>query len=122
MSVIECPECGRLLEPCSGHHRRQFPTHACYVLGPECFMSRQAIEERHRQYSEHAQRAQRVLVLAHQLRTEDPARVWRQVTRTDPAELQRLLMTALAGIPTDQPPTQIFGWVYDLQAAQGLTA
>ena len=121
MNVIECPECGRLLEPCSGHHRRQFPTHAIYPTGPECVMSRQAIEERHRQYSEHTQRAQRVMVLAHRLRTEDPAHVWRQLERTDPDELRRMLATALAGIPTHLPATKIFGWVYDL-APQGIAS
>jgi hypothetical protein len=63
-------------------------------------------------------RAHLVANLACQLQDEDPAITFEYLTALPADELQRMLMVALAGIPTDQTIRSIFRWVVDLPAAR----
>lgn len=111
MRPVECPECGRVLDT----HNGRYITHSMWALGPECPLSRTVVSAAVWAEAPHVARAQTVLHLASLLRDEDPAWVWAHVERTEPAELRRMLMTALAAIPVDQRTRdQLFEWVKEL--------
>jgi hypothetical protein len=52
--------------------------------------------------------------LAGQLRDCDPAMTWQYLTAIPSAELQRLLVVALAAIPLESKRSELFGWVQQL--------
>ena len=62
--------------------------------------------------------AQVIADLANQVQDEDPAIVWEVLTSMPADELQRLLVFALAAIPTDQTVDQMFAWVRQLPVAR----
>ena len=71
-------------------------------LRPEAFETRAAI----------------VADLAWQVHDGDPILAWDNLTAMPADELQRLLVVALAGIPTDLKVDQIWAWVRALPVAQ----
>lgn len=54
------------------------------------------------------------LELACMQRDEDPHLVWDALLRLDRQALQELTAIALAGLPVDQPKSQIFAWVEEM--------
>lgn len=71
--------------------------------------------------TDHEHRARTVLDLAEQVQDADPALVWTYLTALPKAELQRLMVIALAGLPVDQHEETTWRWVYRLPAAQQWT-
>lgn len=67
---------------------------------------------------DHEKRAKVIADLANQVQDEDPAIVWEVLTSMPADELQRLLVFALAAIPTDQTVDQMFAWVRQLPVAR----
>ena len=63
-------------------------------------------------------RANLLAELAGQVQDEDPHATWDYLTTLPAVELQRLLQLALAAIPVDRKPSELFAWVYDLPASQ----
>lgn len=63
-------------------------------------------------------RAELVADLAEQVQDCDPAVVWVYLTGLSAAEVQRLLVVALAAVPVDQTVPEMFAWITDLPIAQ----
>lgn len=68
--------------------------------------------------ADYERRAWTALDLAEQIQDYDPALVWAYLSALPADELRRLLVIALAGLPVDQHPEQIWTWVYRLPVAQ----
>jgi hypothetical protein len=67
-------------------------------------------------------RARLVTDLAQQVQDYNPLDVFDHLTALSAAELQRLLMVALAGLPLERTLTEMFRWVVDLPVAKAVTA
>lgn len=84
---------------------------------PRCVMSGQRAPITGTSNRDYERRAHTVLDLAWQVQDEDPTVVWTVLGVTEPDELRRLLMVALAGIPVDRTPAEVFAWVHQLPVA-----
>lgn len=110
----QCSYCARHI----GVKDHRFHIHSPTPRAPHrCPLSGQYIPVTGHTPLDHEKRARAVLDLATQIQDENPAIVWTYLTATPAAELQRLLVIALAAIPITAPIEQIFGWVYQLPAA-----
>jgi hypothetical protein len=87
-----------------------------------CSMSKQRIPVTGLNSDDFIERAVLVADLAGQLQDLDPTIVWDFLTALPAAELQRMMMVALAAVPVDQTLTDVFGWVCDLPTATAVTA
>jgi 23S rRNA G2445 N2-methylase RlmL len=54
----------------------------------------------------------------HRAEAQDPRHVWAYLTALPAAEVQRLLVFALAAIPVDRRVEDLFGWVANLPSAR----
>ena len=110
-----CPRCGRMVSLRSSRYQR----HSITPGGVDnCPMTNQyelidGLTDR-----DHEKRAKVIADLANQVQDEDPAIVWEVLTSMPADELQRLLVFALAAIPTDQTVDQMFAWVRQLPVAR----
>lgn len=121
MSVIElatalCPYCGRTIQVVKG----QFRPHSTVQgrPGDTCPMTREHVPITGYDDESYARRADLIGHLAWRMKDEDPAQIWTYLTALPAAEMQRLLMIALAAIPTDSPISDLFDWIYRLPVAR----
>jgi hypothetical protein len=107
---VECPECGRVVKT----HRNCFMQHSEYPTGPLCALSRRPVTDDALAASRNRRRAEQVLLWAHMLRDEDPRRVHSWIRHCTRAELEILMVVALAAINPDIGVRETYGWVEGL--------
>lgn len=117
-SIALCPYCNRSVRT-SGNY---FMLHNTGTYEQVCPLSEQRVPITGVDPQAFASRAKLVANLAYQVKDEDPAIVWHYLTSLPGSELQRLAMVALAAVPVDQSVAEMFSWVKDLPAAQGVGA
>lgn len=120
-NTMRCPACGRNdIKFNSG----RFVVHSVTPgkFGDTCYMSRERTPVSGLTDRDHERRVDLVTHLAWRLKDEDPQDVWKYLAVLDAAELQRLLMLALAAIPVDRTVDELFAWVYDLPDALAVEA
>ncbi|AVP42356.1 hypothetical protein SEA_MISHA28_56 [Mycobacterium phage Misha28] len=115
MSAQLCPMCGRPTSTGSGRYSVHSATGD---RGDTCRMSRRPVPPTGLTPADHERRATLVTTLAWMVRDEDPSEVWDYLTTLDDAELQRLLVIALAAIDVERPASELWGWVRDLPVAR----
>jgi hypothetical protein len=110
-----CPRCNRTVMTCWHRYSRHgvTPDSADY-----CLMSERRVPITGTADQDYLNRANLLAELAGQVQDDDPHQTWDYLTTLPAVELQRLLQLALAAIPVDRKPTELFGWVLDLPAAQ----
>lgn len=111
---VPCPYCGRTI---STRDNRWAVHGITYDSTDYCPLSQQPVPITGTEPRDFVRRANIVTSLAFQLQDEDPHLIWNYLTATPAAELQRLLMVALAAIDTNKTMSDLYGWVYDLPAA-----
>ena len=112
---ITCPRCSR--EVCIREHR--YAVHSITrSSGIRCRMSDQLVPATGFTPEDFETRAAIVADLAWQVQDGDPMLTWDYLTAMPADEMQRVLMVALAGIPTDRKLSEIFDWVVQLPAAK----
>ena len=112
---ITCPRCNRHINA----HGNRISLHTLTPAGGEhCPMSKQAIPITGETPIDYYRRANLVCDLASQVQDQDTTVVWDYLTALNPAEMQRLLMVALAAIDVNAPMERIYGWVLELPAAR----
>lgn len=110
--IARCPRCDRTLSTYNGRFGR-------HRHGDEyCRMTDQHVPITGETPTDYLSRAHLVTDLAAQVQDADPSIAWDYLTALPAAELQRLTMIALAGIPVDQTVSDIFGWVCELPIAR----
>jgi hypothetical protein len=110
--IARCPLCDRTMSTYDGRFCR-------HRHGEDyCRMSNQHVAITGVTPTDYLSRAHLVADLAFQVQDSDPAIVWDYLTALPGAELQRLTMIALAGIPVDKTVPQIFSWVSELPIAR----
>lgn len=112
---VTCLRCGRVV--CVRHGRYAIHRSEHAKLG-RCRMSGQLIPVTGMTDHDHERRAHLVADLAWQVQDEDPRHVWAYLTALPAAEVQRLLVFALAAIPVDRRVEDLFGWVANLPSAR----
>lgn len=110
-----CPRCQRIV--CVRHARYAVHRVVEHVSG-RCRMSGLLVPVTGLGPDDHERRALLITDLAAQVQDEDPYIVWDYLTAVPAAEVQRLLMIALAAVPTNGRLDDIFAWVTQLPAAQ----
>lgn len=105
-----CPRCGATAPVKSG----RFRLHGT----PHCPMSELPVPVAGHDELDYRRRAYIVAELAGIQRDYDPATVWDYLTTVDAAEVQRLLIVALAAIDVTQTVDELWGWVAVLPAAR----
>ena len=113
--VGQCPRCARHVSTNGnrwGQHGME-PGSSDY-----CMMSKQPIMPSGTTDHDYERRAAIITDLACQMRDYDTAIVWEFLTATPAVELQRMMMIALAAVPTDKTLRDTFQWVCDLPIAR----
>jgi hypothetical protein len=110
--IARCPFCDRTVSTDSGRFGRH--RHG----DGYCRMTDQHVPIVGHTATDYVSRAHLVTDLAAQVQDADPSIAWDYLTALPAAELQRLTMIALAGIPVDQTVSDIFGWVTELPIAR----
>lgn len=110
-----CPHCARYVSTNGNRWGNHGITEGS---GDYCMMSKQPIMPTGTTDYDYERRATIVTDLACQLRDYDTRIVWDYLTATSSLELQRMMMVALAAIPTDQSLRGTFQWVCDLPIAR----
>ena len=82
-----------------------------------CMMSKQPIMPSGTTDNDYERRAAIITDLACQMRDCDTGIVWDYLTAAPSIELQRMMMVALAAVPTDKTLRDTFGWVCALPVA-----
>lgn len=114
-STARCPRCGRGIAT----YGNRFSRHGETVGSSDyCVMSKQPVMPTGTTDADFERRAAIVTDLACQMRDYDTRIIWEYLTATPAVELQRLLMVALAAVPTDQTLRGLFRWVCDLPIAR----
>lgn len=110
-----CPSCGRAITARSNRYTLHGtePDSSDY-----CPLSEQPIPADGVGEDANRRRAGIVCQLAAQLRDQDPALVHHYIGVQSRDELERLLVVALAAIPTDRTLLEVFDWVTELPAAR----
>ena len=113
--TVTCPRCNRHINA----HGNRISLHSITPAGGDhCPMSKQAVPITGETPIDYYRRANLVCDLASQVQDEDTSIVWDYLTALTPAEMQRLLMVALAAIDVNAPMEQIYSWVLQLPAAR----
>lgn len=116
--IARCPRCDRTITTDGGRYKHHsLVEHS----GETCPMTDQHTPITGTAPTDYLSRAYLVADLAEQVQDRDPAVVWDVLTATPAAELQRLLVIALAAVPIGQPVSETWGWVCDLPAAKART-
>lgn len=113
----KCPYCGRLVDFLGSKFRLHNVTPDAY-RSETCPLSNQRGPITGLSFEAHEERAKLLADLAAQVQDADPSVVWQYLTCLDGAELQRLLMFALAALPIDQTVTDMWGWCAQLPVAR----
>jgi hypothetical protein len=111
--IAKCPRCDRMIATDGSRYKQH-----SLVEGGECPMTEQHTPITGFTNQDFLSRGYVVADLAQQVQDRDTRIVWDVLTALPAAEVQRLLMIALAAVPTDKPLTEIFGWVCDLPSAK----
>lgn len=113
--ISRCPRCDRTIATDAS----RFKPHSV-VEGEfgECPMSGQHTPIAGHTPTDYLSRGYLVADLAQQVQDQDTRVVWDVLTALPAAEVQRLLMIALAAVPTDQPIAEMFAWVAKLPVAK----
>jgi hypothetical protein len=112
--IATCPRCNRAVR--TDAHR--FKLHTDAAGERTCPLSTQRVPFDGHTATDYVGRAHLVADLAEQVQDADPAVVWEYLTATPAAEIQRLLIIALAAIPVDQRVEDMFAWVTELPVAK----
>jgi hypothetical protein len=114
--ITRCPRCDRTVTACN----RRYSDHGIVKGSSEqCRMSGQRMPVVGLAEGDFQDRAYLVADLAAQLQDLDPVIVWDYLTALPAAELQRMLMVALAAVPVDGKRVEdLFGWVCALPIAK----
>lgn len=111
----KCPRCDRTVALKDNRFRR----HSVVAKSGEfCRMSYMRMPVEGLSEWDFEDRAKLVGELAQHVQEMEPTVVWEYLTCLPGAEVQRLLVIALAGIPIDKPLTEVFGWVGRLPVAR----
>lgn len=113
--IAPCPRCGRTV---TTTHSRYIGHSSDGGQNDPCRMSGQRVPITGVTPFDMVNRAYLVADLADQVQDRDPLVVWDYLTALPPAEVQRLLVVALAGLRTDQSLDQLFSWVTELPATK----
>ncbi|MEX3655284.1 hypothetical protein ABFW14_08425 [Mycolicibacterium fortuitum] len=117
--MSRCPRCGNHVRIYSN----KFDYHSANPGDPYyCPMSKLRTPITGTTDADYESRAHLIGNLATRIQDEDPHVVWEYLTALPAAELQRMLMVALAAIPVDQSIREMFGWVCELPAAKKAAA
>ena len=110
----QCPCCQRIVSTYGNRWSRHGdqPGSSDY-----CIMSKQAVIPTGTTEHDFERRAAIVSDLACQMRDYDTQIIWDYLTAAPAVELQRLMMVALAAVPTDQTMRGMYRWVIDLPIA-----
>lgn len=113
--ISRCPRCDRAIATDCGRYK----LHSLEAgSGDTCPLSGQHIPITGHTNTDYLSRAYLVADLADQVQDRDTSVVWTILTALPAAELQRLLMIALAAVPTDKTIDELFGWVAALPKAR----
>lgn len=110
--MSRCPYCGRDVSI----HQDRFRLHKGGDVW--CPLSNQRTPVSGDTSESHVERVGLLADLAFQVQDADPKAVWTYLTCLSDAELQTLLMFALAALPIDKTVNDMWGWVSQLPAAQ----
>lgn len=113
--IARCPRCDRTIATDCGRYKQHSLVPAG---GVPCPFSGQHIPITGHTPTDYLSRGYLVADLAEQVQDMDCAVVWELLTATPADELQRLLMLALAAVPTDKPLAELYAWVVDLPASK----
>lgn len=117
--IAICPMCARAVSTKNYRYR----SHSVQPReGDLCRMSNQYTLVRGGSPEAFERRAAVVGDLAVQVQDSDCQVVWDYLTALPAAELQRLMVIALAAVPVDQTVAEMFSWVTDLPAAREVSA
>ena len=112
--VGQCPRCARHVST----NGNRWGQHGMTPGGSDyCMMSKQPIMPSGTGDHDYERRAAIVTDLACQMRDYDTGIVWDYLTAAPAVELQRMMMVALAAVPTDKTMRDTFGWVCALPVA-----
>jgi hypothetical protein len=115
LGVARCPRCNRMV----ALHANRFRRHSLAPnTGIRCPLSYQRRPVTGFSDGDYEDRAKLVTDLAQQLQDYDPGTVYEYLTALPAAEVQRLLMVALAAIPLDVTLNELFRWVRQLPVAK----
>ncbi|MGV0793055.1 DUF7368 family protein [Mycolicibacterium sp. XJ1819] len=112
--IARCPYCDRTIATDHSRYKRHSTSPGTKNT---CPLSGQHTPVTGHSPSAYLSRAYLVSDLAEQVQDRDPALVWEYLTALPAAELQRLLVVALAGLRIDVSIDELFGWVTELPAA-----
>ncbi|AHY26957.1 hypothetical protein SEA_NAIRB_41 [Mycobacterium phage Nairb] len=116
---VDCVMCGRNVTT----ENNRYAKHSTVARGKQrCGMSEQRVPITGTSDDDYLARAQLVVSLAGQLADEDPHLTWDYLTALPAVEVQRLLVVALAAIPTDRTLNELFAWVANLPEARKAVA
>lgn len=116
--IARCPRCDRTVATDGGRYKN----HSIEEGQGACPFSDQHTPITGHTATNYLSRGYLVADLAEQVQDRDINIVWEILTATPADELQRLLMLALAAVPTDKPLAEIYSWVTELPAAKGVSA
>ncbi|AVJ50257.1 hypothetical protein I5J36_gp40 [Mycobacterium phage Mendokysei] len=115
----DCIMCGRNVLT----ENNRYGKHSTVEGGKQlCRMTGQRVPVTGTRDEDHVARAHLVVALAGQLADEDPQLTWDYLTALPAVEVQRLLVVALAAIPTDRTIYELFAWVLNLPEARKAVA
>lgn len=117
--ISVCPRCARTITTDSGRYKHHSLTEGS---GDTCPLSGQHIPITGHTNTDYLSRAYLVADLADQVQDRDCSVVWTILTALPADEVQRLLVIALAAVPTDKTIDELFGWVAALPKARLETA
>ena len=110
----QCPRCARHVST----NGNRWGVHGVTAgSGDYCMMTKQAVMPNGTTDHDYERRAAIITDLACQMRDSDTAIVWEFLTAAPAIELQRMMMVALAAVPTDKTLRDTFGWVCALPVA-----
>ena len=123
--ISTCPHCARGVKTFGGRYVQHAitPGKKSAAERDSCPLSGQHVAIAGQGANDYIARAHLVADLADQVQDRDPAIVWHYLTSLPAAEVQRLLVLALAAIPVaDRRVEDIWDWVTELPVAKGATA
>ena len=110
----QCPRCARTVST----NGNRWGVHGVTEGSSDyCMMTKQPVMASGTADHDYERRAAIVTDLACQMRDYDTGIVWHYLTAAPAVELQRMMMVALAAVPTDRTLRDTFGWVCELPVA-----
>lgn len=112
-TAVQCPHCGRRCTIRNHRYSRHHNTHGDY-----CLLSELPAPATGTHADDYQHRATIVARLAALLRDQDTNHTLAWLHTQPRHELVRLMVVALAAIPTEKRLTDIYHWIYQLPAAR----